>query len=144
VRIGEHVGTPITKFRLTTFVANCCAADDQYNFLSYESQGNVLDIDFPGFLEGDVNTQLFFRRRHTPGPITDATFPTEPPNPAAFFDAHIFFWKDRTSIDNRLVFSADLDATAPVPEPSSGALGAAAILAGYRLLRRSTARRSST
>lgn len=132
VRIGDHVSTPITQFRLTAIIANCCASNDQYNFLSYESQGNLLDIDFPGFLEGDVSTQLFFRRRHTPGPITDASFPVVQPDPSAFEDARITFWKNRTSTRD-LVFSANLN---PIPEPNSALLGAVAWPTAWLIRRR--------
>src|SRR4051794_23646483 len=49
ITIGSHVSTPITSYRITTIVHGCCASDDQYNFLSYASQGSLMSTSFPGW-----------------------------------------------------------------------------------------------
>jgi hypothetical protein len=133
VKIGSHVSTPVANFRITVFTQGCCAADDQLNFLSFESQGDLIDIDFPGYLEG-AETQLFLRRRHTPGPIVSEALPTVRPNPADFFDARLVFFKNRTDSDNRLVFAASLGS---VPEPTAFILGALSAVSVAAIGRRS-------
>ena len=126
VSIGPHESTPVSQFRIAVLPEGCCAANDQYNFLDFDTQGGVIDIDFPGYLT-NAETQLFFRRRHTPGPITSPALPSAQPNPLDFHDARLAFFKNRSDPTNRLVFTASLNGV-PVPEPS--ALALAAILGG--------------
>jgi hypothetical protein len=122
ITIGTHASTPITSFRITTIVHGCCASDDQYNFLSYASQGSQMSTSFPGYLEGDVTAQLYFFSRLAPGPITSPDLPIAQPNPAAFENAALSIAKNVTSTNNRLIFHVMLDPIAPVPEPTSALL----------------------
>ena len=83
IQVGTRISTPIEKFRIVVVSNDDPVTDDQVNFLSFNSQGSFLDINFPGWLS-DAQTQLFFRRRHTPGPIDSDMLPALQPNSAAF------------------------------------------------------------
>lgn len=121
VKIGSHLSTPVSSFRFTIFTEGCCAAEDQIKVHSFTSQGDFVDVSFPGYLE-NAEAYLFFRRRFTPNPIISNELPTVQPNPKAFYDARLVIFKNRSSINNRLSFSATLDGT-PVPESSTAILG---------------------
>ncbi|MBA3484814.1 MAG: hypothetical protein H0T51_23685 [Pirellulales bacterium] len=135
VTIGSHVSSPIPKYRLTVVPAEFYASDDQFNFLSYESNGIRMNVDIPGFLTGGT-VQLFFGGRHTPGPIVSPVFPLTQPDPLHFSSARIFFQKG-TSRGSRVIFSASLDGLS-VPEPGAATFGglSLAFVATRRRLRK--------
>jgi hypothetical protein len=116
ITIGSHLSTPTTSYRIATIVHGCCASNDQYNFLSYGSQGAQMPISFPGYLDGNVTTQLAFFNRLVPAPITSNALPTQQPDPTAFENTVLSISKNVTQTNNRLIFHIALD---PIPEPSS-------------------------
>jgi hypothetical protein len=112
VNVAGHLSTPVTQFRITAIASNCCT-HDQYNFLSYESEGFHFPIDFPGFYEG-ATMIFFFESRLYPGPITSDALPTDQPDPGAFKREGFGINKP-----NRIAISGSVDA---IPEPTSAAL----------------------
>lgn len=133
-RIGDHVSTVATEYRITVIADNCnCATQDQYNLLSFESQGRLVEIDFPGYLE-DVEVQLYFREGNPPV-ATDALF-TSPPSPRAFGSAALRFVKRAPSGGSELSFRVRLDPGEFIPEPSSAVLlfvAACTLMSGDRV-----------
>jgi hypothetical protein len=127
VRIGAHTADPIPQYRLTVIPAFFYASDDQFNFLSYQSQGTLMPLNIPGYLT-DANVQLFFRVRTNPGPVVSPEMPTTRPNPFDFNDVRLVISK---SVGRNLVLSMQ---SWMIPEPSAVALAPVpmAILAARR------------
>jgi hypothetical protein len=113
--IGGHISTPVTSYRIIVVTDDSSSTNDQYNFLSYASQGSYMDIDFPGFLEENVVANLAFFRRAIPGPITSEALPIEQPNPAAFEQVRVAVQR-RVSTPYIVGIGTRLDA---IPEPST-------------------------
>jgi hypothetical protein len=117
VKLGSHTADPIPQYRMTVIPAFFYASDDQFNFLSYQSQGMLMPLNIPGYLT-NANVQLFFRQRHHPGPIVSPEMPTSPPNPFDFRDVRFVISK---RVGNNLVLSAQ---SWMIPEPSALILAA--------------------
>ena len=115
--IGGHTSDPVKMYRITVIEQGCCAANDQFNFLSFPSQGSLIEINFPGFI-GDAELALFFRRRIDP--ITNDELPLNQPDPADFYDVRFGIRKGPSSA-RVLSFNGSLDA---LPEPSGFTLTA--------------------
>jgi hypothetical protein len=137
VSIGEHVASPISKFRMIAVTEGCCATTDQYTFASYESQSEQMAVEFPGFLT-DAEMLLYFRERHTPSPLDSPAIPNAPPKPEDFNIAHVVFMKNHLERDNRVMFRGSLHAS--VPEPvgvtTAGIAAVFAFIAAQRLRQR--------
>ena len=120
VKLGTHTANAIPQYRMTVIPAFFYASDDQFNFLSYQSQGTLMPLDIPGYLE-DANVQLFFRQRHQPGPVVSPELPTVAPNAWDFGDVRFIVSK---RVGRDLVLSAQ---SWMVPEPTGLTLAGVAV-----------------